>query len=274
VRLRDKVSVITGAARGIGRACALRFAEEGSDLLLLDIGRDLPDVPYVLGTEGQLRETVRLCRERGAAVHGVLADIRDTAALADAVQQVVERFGGIDVLVNNAGVAAPSGKVVHEISDREWSVMLDVDLFGAWRMIKQVAPVMLRQRSGSIVNISSTAGLVGYRNFAGYVAAKHGLVGLTRAAALDYAPMQLRVNAVCPGSVRDDPRLEGRMLQEIARSLETPVTGHELVFVQSQPMNRLVEPDDVAAAAVWLGSDEAKQVTGSVVTVDGGFTAR
>ena len=274
MRLRGKVALITGAARGIGRACAVRFASEGADLVLLDIGADLPQIPYGLGTERQLQETERQCREHGAAVLGVLADIRVEEAVAGAVRQAVERFGRIDVLVNNAGVAAPSGRILHEITDQEWSVMLDIDLFGAWRMIRQVAPVMVEQRSGSIVNIASTAGLVGYRNFAAYVTAKHGLVGLTKAAALDYAPLLLRVNALCPGSVRDDPRLDGRMLHEIARSLETPVEENESVFVQSQPMNRLVEADDVAAAALWLAGDDSQQVTGSVVTVDGGFTAR
>jgi NAD(P)-dependent dehydrogenase (short-subunit alcohol dehydrogenase family) len=116
--------------------------------------------------------------------------------------------------------------------------------------------------------------MVGYRHFAGYVAAKHGLIGLTRAAALDYAPYKVRVNAVCPGSVRDDPRVEGRMLAEIARSLDVPVAEHETTFVRDQPMNALVEPHDVAGAALWLASDESAQVTGSVVTVDGGFTTR
>jgi NAD(P)-dependent dehydrogenase (short-subunit alcohol dehydrogenase family) len=132
---------------------------------------------------------------------------------------------------------------------------------------------MSEQRSGSIVNIAATAGLVGYPHFAGYVAAKHGLIGLTKAAALDYAPMQVRVNAVCPGNVRDTTDGEGVMLREIARALDVPADEQVAAFTQAQPMNRLVEPGDVAGAVVFLASDDSAQVTGSVLTVDGGFTA-
>jgi NAD(P)-dependent dehydrogenase (short-subunit alcohol dehydrogenase family) len=152
--------------------------------------------------------------------------------------------------------------------------MIDVDLSGAWRMTRAVGSMMTERRAGSIINIASTAGLVGYRHFAGYVAAKHGIVGLTKAAALDYAPMKIRVNALCPGSVKDEHQAEGRMLAEIARALDVPVEDHEAAFLEAQPMNALITPEDVAAAAVWLASDESCQVTGSVITVDGGFTAR
>ncbi|MFG2168711.1 SDR family oxidoreductase [Micromonospora chersina] len=273
-RLAGKTAIVTGAARGIGRACATAFAAQGADLVLLDRAEDLPGVPYPLGTASQLAHTVALCRDLGAAVLPVRADVRDLAALVAAVEQACERFGAVDVLVNNAGIAAPSGKTADEITEDEWSLMIDVDLSGAWRMTKAVGKVMTARRAGSIVNVASTAGLVGYRHFAGYVAAKHGIVGLTRATALDYAPMKVRVNALCPGSVRDDHAVEGQMLSEIARSLDVPVAEHEETFLQAQPMNALIEPEDVAAAAVWLASDESRQVTGSVLTVDGGFTTR
>ncbi|MFE7424895.1 SDR family oxidoreductase [Streptomyces sp. NPDC014735] len=274
MRLSGTTALITGAARGLGRACATAFAREGADLVLLDICADLPGVPYPLGTSGQLEHTAELCREHGAAALALTADVRDAEALERAYAQAVDRFGAIDVLVNNAGIAAPSGKAAHEIAEAEWNLMLDVDLSGAWRMTRLVAGPMLERRRGSIINVASTAGTVGYRHFAGYVAAKHGLVGLTKAAALDFAPMKVRVNAICPGSVRDDSTVEGRMLSEIARSLEVPVAEHEAAFLQAQPMNALIEPDDVAAAAVWLAGDDALQVTGAVLTVDGGFTAR
>ena len=274
MKLAGKVAMITGAARGLGRACALAFAKEGADLVLLDIAHDLPSVPYQLGSESQLNYTAHLCRAEGVAVLTLPVDVRDLAALQRVTQVALERFGAVDILLNSAGIAAPSGKNTHEITEAEWQLMIDVDLTGAWKMIKAVGPSMTARRTGSIINISSTAGVVGYRNFAGYVTAKHGVIGLTRAVALDYAPLKVRVNAVCPGSVRDDSKVEGRMLSEIARCLDVPVAEHEDAFVQAQPMNALIEPEDVASAASWLASDESRQVTGSVLTVDGGFTAR
>ncbi|MCX5193516.1 mycofactocin-coupled SDR family oxidoreductase [Streptomyces sp. NBC_00249] len=274
LRLAGKTAVITGAARGLGRATAVAFAREGADLMLLDIAADLPGVPYPLGSDSQLAYTAELCREYGVSAMTRRLDVRDLGEVEAAMGTARERFGRIDVLVNNAGIAAPSGKAAHEIEEREWQLMIDVDLSGAWRTIRAVGGHMAEQRSGSIINIASTAGLVGYRHFAGYVAAKHGLVGLTKAVALDYAPYKVRVNALCPGSVRDDSQVEGRMLSEIARSLDVPVAEHEETFVQAQPMNALIEPEDIASAALWLASDESRQVTGSVVAVDGGFTAR
>jgi NAD(P)-dependent dehydrogenase (short-subunit alcohol dehydrogenase family) len=273
VTLAGKCAVVTGAARGVGRACAVALARDGADVLLVDIGHDIEGVPYPLGSRSQLDLTADLCRESGGVVLIAQADVRDATAMGAAAEQAYDRFGRIDVLINNAGIVAPSGKVVHEMSDDEWSLMIDINLSGAWRAIREVGPIMTRQRSGSIVNVASTAGLVGYRNFAGYVAAKHGLVGLTKAVALDYAPFKVRVNAVCPGNIRDSQWVEGRMLSEVARSLGVSVDQHETVFTGDQPMNVLVEPEDVASAAVWLASDETSRMTGSVFTVDGGFTA-
>jgi len=273
-RLRGKVAVITGAARGLGRAMAQQFAAQGADLVLLDVASDVEGVPYPLGTQSQLDHTAALCRQANVSVLSANVDVRDHAQIGRAIAQATARFGCIDILVNNAGIAAPSGKIAHEISEEEWALMIDVDLNGAWRLIRAVGPLMTAQRAGSIINISSTAGCVGYRNFAGYVAAKHGIIGLTKAVALDYAPYKVRVNAICPGSVHDAPRVEGRMLSEIARSLDVPIAEHEAVFVQAQPMNALIEPEDIAWAAVWLASDESSRVTGSSVTVDGGFSIR
>jgi NAD(P)-dependent dehydrogenase (short-subunit alcohol dehydrogenase family) len=199
-RLSGKVALVTGAARGLGRAIAVAFAREGADLMLLDIAADLTGVPYPLGSESQLAHTAELCREAGAAVRTARVDVRDLAAVEAAVKETTARFGRLDVLVNNAGIAAPSGRAVHEIEEHEWQLMLDVDLSGAWRTIRAAGALMTAQGSGSIINIASTAGLVGYRHFAGYVAAKHGLIGLTRAVALDYAPRRVRVSTRRPSS--------------------------------------------------------------------------
>lgn len=274
MRLKSKVILITGASRGVGRACALKFAQEGADLVLLDVARDIAGVPYSLGSQNQLEHTESLCKKHGALTMIANVDIRDKNAIDHIVESAINRFGNVDVLVNNAGIAAPSGKIVHEIEEEEWQLMIDIDLSGAWRMTKAVGKVMVKQRRGSIINIASTAGLVGYRNFAGYVAAKHGMIGLSKASALDYAPFKVRVNSLCPGSIRDDANMEGCMLSEIARSLDVEVSDHEETFVQAQPMNQLIEPEDIANAAIWLASDESLQVTGSTVTVDGGFSIR
>lgn len=273
--LLGKVALITGAARGIGRATAIEFAKQGANLILLDICDNIDAVPYSLASSSQLDYSAQLCRELGSTVVVCKADIRDMAQVEEATALGIARFGKIDILVNNAGIVSPSGKIVHEVSEEQWQVMIDINLNGAWRMIKAVGKHMANQGEGSIINIASTAGVVGYRHFAGYVAAKHGVIGLTKAVALDYAPLKIKVNAICPGSVRDSHEAEGVMLSEIARSLDVSVSEHESIFVQAQPMNELVEPQDIADAAVWLASaDVCRRMTGSVVTVDGGFSIK
>jgi NAD(P)-dependent dehydrogenase (short-subunit alcohol dehydrogenase family) len=274
MRLENQVAVITGAARGIGRACAVAFAREGADLVLTDIGEDIAEVPYPLGTVSQLEHTAGLCRRNGAAALTVLADIRSTADVERVKNETHTRYGRIDTLVNNAGLVAPAGRPVYDITEDEWQLMIDVDLSGAWRMIRAFGGLLVQQRSGSIVNIASTAGLVGYRHFAGYVSAKHGLIGLTKAAALDLASFNVRANAICPGNVKDDPQMEGRMLAEVARCLGVLDDGYEEAFLSGQPMNVLVSPEDVAQAAVWLASTESRHTTGTTVTVDAGFAAK
>ncbi|MCP1121464.1 SDR family oxidoreductase [Robbsia andropogonis] len=274
LKLEGKVAFITGAARGLGRATALTFSREGADVVLLDVAANIGHVPYNLSNESQLLATAQRCEELGAAVEVVKADVRKQTEVAAAVQRALRRFGQVDILVNNAGIAGPSGKAVHDVSEDEWQVMLDVNLTGAWRTIKEIGPGMVERKSGSIINISSTAGVIAYRHFAGYVAAKHGLIGLTKAAALDYAPHRVRVNAICPGSIRDDQDYEGTMLSGIARALDVDQNEYESVFTQSQPNNELLNPDDVAAAALWLATDDATRMIGGVITLDGGFSIK
>ncbi|WP_354681931.1 SDR family oxidoreductase [Cupriavidus necator] len=272
--LAGKVAFITGAARGVGRATAMIFAREGADVVLVDVATNIDGVPYSLATESQLRATAELCEAEGAAVEVVLADVRKQSDMGNAVHRAMKRFGQIDILVNNAGIAGPSGAIVHEVREDEWQLMLDINLTGAWRAIREIGPGMVERKSGSIINISSTAGVVAYRHFAGYVAAKHGLIGLTKAAALDYAPHRVRVNAICPGSIRDDFRVEGIMLSEIARALDVDQDEYESVFTQSQPNNELLAPVDVARAALWLASEQSVKMVGGVITLDGGFSIK
>jgi len=274
MKLQKKVVIITGASRGIGRACSLRAAREGADLVITDIGENLPNVPYSLGSSAQLEETASLCRQEGASVLVCMADMRIAEHINKLVNKAISRFGRIDVLINNAGIGAPAGKATHDYDEEEWKIVIDINLSGPWRMIKAVVPLMVQQKSGSIVNIASTAGLVGYRHFATYVASKHGVIGLTKSAALDYAPMNIRVNALCPGPVSDELELDGHMTGVVATALDIPLKDQESIDLNSVAMNSVVHPNDVAAAAIWLGSDDSQRMTGSVMTVDAGYTAR
>ncbi|CAM5232912.1 SDR family oxidoreductase [Streptomyces californicus] len=273
MRLTGKTVVVTGAARGLGRATAEACAAEGADLALLDLCDDLPGVPYPLGTAGQLEHTAELCRKAGSAVLTARCDVRDLRSVEEAVALAEERFGALDGVVNNAGIAAPSGRPAHEIGEEEWALMIDVDL------PRGLADDPLRRRGDERPPLGQhrqhrlhggPGGLPAPRRVRRREARPHrarqgggarlrpGRYGSTRSA----------------GSVRDDPTAEGRMLAEIARALDVPVSEHEQEFVAAQPMNALIEPADVAAAVVYLLSDDARQVTGTTLTVDGGFSAR
>lgn len=273
-RLANRVAIVTGAARGIGRAIAAALAGEGADVLLTDLCRDLDRCPYPMGTAEQLDETARRCRELGGRVVTAVADAREAADARAVARTAVDQLGQVDILVNNAGVVAPGGRLAHEFSEQEWQLVTDVNLHGPWRFAKAVLPLMVRRRSGSIVNIASTGGLVSFPAFAPYVTSKHGLVGLTRALAADYAPHGIRVNAICPTSVRDDPALDSAMLAGVAAVLDTTIDAYEQLTVPYHPLGTLVDAEDVAAACVWLASDESRRVTGAAIPVDSGFTLK
>jgi NAD(P)-dependent dehydrogenase (short-subunit alcohol dehydrogenase family) len=266
--------LITGAGRGVGRATATAFADSGDDVMLVDVCAPIEGCPYPLATREDLEGTAERCRRRGARVATAVADVRRHDEVADAVAQCHETLGPVDVLVNNAGLVGPAGVAAHELTEEAWAVVLDVDLGGVWRCAKAVLPDMVSRRSGVIVNVASTAGLVAFPHFANYVAAKHGVVGLTRALALDYAGHSIRVNAVCPTSVRDDPSLASGMLHGVAGMLEVDLADYEALSIPHHPLGTLVDAADVAAAIVWLASDAAARVTGAVVPVDAGFTSR
>lgn len=274
MRLEGRVAIVTGAARGIGRAVAVALAEAGADLLVTDLCRDLDRCPYPMGTAEQLAQTARRCERAGARAVTAVADVRNPEDARAAVRTGLDQLGKVDILVNNAGVVAPGGRLAHEYSEDEWLLVTDVNLHGAWRFSAAVLPHMARRRSGSIVNVASTGGLVGFPAFAPYVAAKHGMVGLTRALAADYGPYGIRVNAVCPTSVRDDPDLDGAMLAGVAGVLETTAEAYEQLSVPYHPLGSLVDAVDVAAACVWLAGDDSRRLTGATIPVDSGFTSK
>ena len=268
------VVFITGAARGVGRATALAFARSGAGIMATDIGAQIAECPYPLGTREQLEETVRRCRSLGAPALSALVDVRDQEQIDAAVARCREELGPVSVLVSNAGLVGPAGAPAHQLDERAWTTMVDVDLNGVWRCAKAVLPDMIAARGGAIVNVSSTAGLVAFPYFANYVAAKHGVIGLTKALALDYAPYGIRVNAVSPTSVTDDPDLDSAMLAGVAEMLGVDPGDYEDLSLPHHPLGALVTADDVASAIVWLASEGAARVTGTVIPVDGGFTAR
>ena len=269
-----RVAFITGAGRGIGRASAVAFANAGYDLALGDICAPIPACPYPLATRDDLEETAERCRRSGSNVMTSVVDVRSAEQVEDAVRRARTEVGAVDVLVNNAGIVGPAGVAAHELSEEAWSVVLDVDLGGVWRCAKAVLPEMVSRRSGCIVNVSSTAGLVAFPLFSNYVAAKHGVIGLTRALALDYAGSSIRVNAVCPTSVRDEQPLASGMLHGVAGMLGVGLDDYEALSLPHHPLGSLVDAADVAAAIVWLASDGAARITGAIVPVDAGFTAR
>jgi len=265
---------ITGAGRGVGRATAEAFAETGADLLLLDICADGEGCPYPLATRDDLEQTATNCRGLGVRVLTAVADVRSPSEVEEAARRCREELGPVDVLVNNAGIVGPAGVAAHELDEQAWNVMVDIDLTGPWRCAKVVLPDLIAKRGGAIVNVASTAGLVAFPHFANYVASKHGLIGLTRALALDYAPYGIRVNAVAPTSIRDEPRLASGMLRGVAGMLGVGAEDYEMLSLPHHPLGTLVSAADVAGTITWLASDAAAHVTGAVIPVDAGFTIR
>ncbi|MFC4359920.1 SDR family NAD(P)-dependent oxidoreductase [Halobium salinum] len=244
------VALVTGAGSGIGREIARRFASEGAKVCCVDVDE----------TGGA--ETVDRIEEVGGEAVFVAADVSDEDAVADAVAAAVDAFGGLDFVVNNAGVEgtnAPTG----EQTAADWARVLGVNLSGVFYGTKHALPHLL-ERGGAVVNVASVAGLVGFEGIAPYVASKHGVVGLTRTTALEYATEGVRVNAVCPGVV-DTP-----MVERYGGGDEAAAEA----MTQLEPVGRMADPAEIAASVVWLCSDDASFVTGAAIPVDGGLTAR
>jgi SDR family mycofactocin-dependent oxidoreductase len=270
-RLDGKVALVTGAARGQGRSHAIRLAQEGADIIAVDICAPVDSAPYPTATADDLAETVKSVEDLDRRILARQADVRDLAALEAAAAEAVESFGGIDIVVANAGIASfgPSW----ELTEQQFQEMVDVNLTGVWKTTKAVIPGMLeRGRGGSIVLTSSLAGLVAFGNLSHYTAAKHGVTGLMRTLAIELAPHDIRVNSVHPTTVNtpmiNNPAIYRLFLPHIEDCTEEQAQAG---FVH---MNALkvpwVEPIDISNAVLYLASDEARYVTGTTHVVDAG----
>jgi NAD(P)-dependent dehydrogenase (short-subunit alcohol dehydrogenase family) len=250
-KFENQVALITGASGGIGRATALAFAGEGAKVVVADIG--------VAGGE----ETVQLIQAAGGEATFVRTDVSKSADVEALLAATIATYGRIDVAFNNAGIEGQSA-LTADCTEENWDRVLGINLKGVWLCMKAEIPHMLAQGGGAIVNCASVAGLVGFGGIPAYTASKHGIVGLTKTAALDYATTGIRVNAVCPGIIRTAmiERFTGGSPEALAQ------------MKAQEPVGRLGEPAEIASAVLWLASADASFVTGQAIAVDGGFVAR
>lgn len=250
-RMDGKVALITGAGSGIGRATALLFAQEGAQVVVSDI------VPQ--GGE----ETVKLIKDAGGEAVFIKADISAVDQVTAAVNQAVASFGRLDCAVNNAGMEAMPTPTA-DCAEVDFDKTIEVNLKGTWLCMKYELQQMLKQGSGAIVNVSSVAGLVGVAAMPAYVAAKHGILGLTKTAALEYGTAGIRVNAVCPSAVKTP------MMEQIIASMPDLAANMN----ENHPVGRIGETEEIAESILWLCSDASSFVTGHAMAVDGGFLAK
>jgi (+)-trans-carveol dehydrogenase len=263
-----KVAFVTGAARGQGRSHAVRLAEEGADILAVDLCRNIASVPYDLATPDDLAETATLVQATGRKVVALEADVRDYASLERAVAEGTEELGELDIVVANAGIV--SFATVSEMSEQMWQDTIDINLSGVFRTVKAALPHMAD--GGSIVITSSNGGLKAYENCGHYVAAKHGLTGLMRTLAKELAPRGIRVNTVNPTSVKTDMLLNDATLRLFCPGIENPTwDDFAAVSRQEQVLDvPWVEPADVSNAILFMVSDATWWMTGVALPVDAG----
>ena len=271
-RMDGKVAFITGAARGQGRSHALRLAQEGAEIIALDLCQPVESAPYPLATASDLAETVKLVEELDRRIVAREADVRDLGQLQSVVQEGVSEFGHIDVVCANAGIASFAPAL--EMDEQMWQEMIDINLTGVWKTIKAaVAPMVERRQGGAVIITSSVAGLFGFPNLVHYAAAKAGVVGIMRTLAQELAPYMIRVNTVNPTTV-NTPMVANDVMPRLFRpDLENPTMddmNEALIGLNALPIP-MVEAVDVSNAVLWLASDEARYITGVALPVDAGF---
>ncbi len=247
--LAERVALVTGAGSGIGRASALAFAQARAKVVVCDVD-----------SKSGL-ETARLIRDAGGEALFVQADVSKSSDVENMVRLTVAEYGRLDVAHNNAGVE-PANASILDSSEEDWDRVIDINLKGVWLSMKHEIPAMLEQGGGSIVNTSSTVGHLGQSNMASYVASKHGVIGLTRAVALEYVDAGIRVNAVCPAVVATS------MFKRFTRGDDHVAS----TLISSLPMKRLIKPQEVANSVLWLSSDKAAYLNGHALVIDGGLS--
>jgi SDR family mycofactocin-dependent oxidoreductase len=272
-RVEGKVAFITGAARGQGRSHAVRLAEEGADIIAVDLCAQVETVPYPMSTPEDLAETVKLVEETGHRIVAVQADIRDFITLEKVVSDAVAQLGRLDIVSANAGISSPARMDV--MSEQTWQDMIDINLTGVWHTVKAAVPhIRAGGRGGSIVLTSSVAGLMAIENIGNYVAAKHGVVGLMRVLALELGYDSIRVNTVNTTSVDTPMIMNAANFALFMPDLDPQDRSREIMAQRHLNRTALpvawVEPVDVSNAVVFLASDEARYITGVALPIDAG----
>jgi (+)-trans-carveol dehydrogenase len=271
-RVAGKVAFITGAARGQGRSHAVRLAQEGADIIAVDVCEDMPGMPYAGATQEDLAETVKEVEALDRRIVATQADVRDYGALKAALDDGVAQLGHLDIVSANAGIF--SFGTLDQLSETAWRDMIDVNLTGVWHAAKAAIPHLRAAGGGSIILTSSGLGLEGMPNVGHYVTAKHGIVGLMRTLALELAPDMIRVNSLHPTTVNTDMIQNAATYELFASDLPEAERTREVVSERFQSINALpipwVEPVDISNAVLWLASDESRYVTGVTLPIDAG----
>lgn len=273
--LKDATAIVTGGSSGIGKATTERLAEEGANVVIADVD------------EERGRSVADTIKEAGGEAAFVRTDVSSSDDVARLVEDTRSTYGGLDIAVNNAGILTPM-VAIDEIEEADWERIMAINLEGVWNCLRHEIPAM-QASGGAIVNVASVSGLVGMPTLSGYAATKHGVVGLTRSAALEYAPEDIRINAVAPGPTETSisPQGEDNRGEWVMDLLPDDATqgkgvsgrilnwlsGGTIDLMARTPMERIAQPEEIASAIVFLASSEASYVTGQVLPVDGGQTA-